>query len=140
MDRNGWSNEPSALIGEECEAFLNGRWVEHLLRLGKPVPRWAWINKVAHADGVELHDLSDDLTAAVHSGDEFRWAAAFLAAEMIDLAAGRAALIEDMQQQVLVEVELELLGGGQTPGLSTGHLLAECGRRLGAEMRRLNSL
>ena len=44
-------------LSAEAEAFLEGRLVEHLAEAGRPVPAWAVLNKLAHANATELADL-----------------------------------------------------------------------------------
>ena len=43
----------------EIEAFLGGRFVDHLAKHGQPVPAWAVVNRLAHADHAELVRLVD---------------------------------------------------------------------------------
>lgn len=42
-------------LAAECEAFLCGRYAEHLSRCGATVPAWAWANILAHGS---LDDIS----------------------------------------------------------------------------------
>lgn len=118
----------------EWEAFLAGHWVEHLSAQGRAVPRWAWLNRVAHADWAGLADLADNLTAAARSGDEGSWAASFLAAELIELTAGDPNRIRRAQESVLVAIELGLLEEGEAAGGTTRHLLSACEERLRSEL------
>jgi len=36
------------LLAAECEAFLQGRYMQWLENRGRPVPAWAWLNGLAH--------------------------------------------------------------------------------------------
>ena len=38
----------------ECEAFLAGRYAEHLTHLGRRIPVWAWTNLIAHGNEQDL--------------------------------------------------------------------------------------
>lgn len=37
-------------IGDECDAYVTGRYAEYAVGHGWAVPMWAWINALAHAD------------------------------------------------------------------------------------------
>ena len=54
-------------MADEVEAFLGGRFVDYLAKHGQPVPAWAVVNRLAHADHAELVRLVDgDLLDARH--------------------------------------------------------------------------
>jgi hypothetical protein len=44
-------------VADEVEAFLMGRLVDHLAARSRPVPAWAVLNRLAHADSEELRSL-----------------------------------------------------------------------------------
>lgn len=97
-----------ATLVAECEAYLAGRLVEHLLAAELPVPRWAWTNLLAHGSRAQLADPK------IHRRDwEGRelaaWsrARAYLAGEVLDLA-GTAEQLRSLQTALLVPLELQL--------------------------------
>ena len=47
------------MVGE-CEAFLLGRYVEHLESRSLAVPVWAWTNVLAHGTSDDLRRTADD--------------------------------------------------------------------------------
>jgi hypothetical protein len=107
-------------VGEECEEFLAGHLMEYLAVTGRPVPSWAWLNRVAHARPDELMILA----AGGFPTDPPAWREALvcLAREVLE----RAALdgVDEFQRRLLVPKELQLIGepGGST--LSPSQLVA----------------
>lgn len=116
------------MIGDECEAFLAGRWGAELRRTGAPVPRWAWLNQVAHGTPEELMLLVRHLAGTLRFLDEERWAAGFVAAELVGVAARTGRPVAELQR-VLVEQELALLTAA-APWRGIGHLVLESRERL----------
>ena len=45
-------------IGAECQAFLQGSYVEHLASLDRAIPSWAWLNTLAHGTATEIAALA----------------------------------------------------------------------------------
>jgi hypothetical protein len=45
-------------IGEECDAFLRGEYVEYASAMGWDTPVWAWMNAIAHADENRLAQIA----------------------------------------------------------------------------------
>ena len=99
-------------LGDECEAFLTGRYLEWLRAEGLPVPPWAHLNRVAHADRSALHGC-----AAVDWGHRARsWEEAealVAAAVLVGVPPDRFGVI---QWAVLLPLEFELMGGTPSPG------------------------
>ena len=103
----------AAAMGDEVEAFLEGRLVEHLLATGRAVPAWTVLNKVAHATVEDLVDLVESSNAAAGDGssrDEPVWRRAqrSLAAELLDGATTPDEVIET-QRGLLIPLELWLI-------------------------------
>jgi hypothetical protein len=93
-------------LGDECEAFLAGRYAERLLREGRRVPPWAWLNQAAHADADTILAAADGLP---DDGEILLWtdARATIAA-LVGAATAWGADLREVQQEVLVPLELEL--------------------------------
>jgi hypothetical protein len=100
-------------LADEVEAFLAGRMVDHLTASRRPVPAWAVLNRLAHADRSDLVHFVEganvDWTVHPSFGQPY-WAAAerFVAGHL--LARGRTP--EDLgrlQRATLVPLELGLI-------------------------------
>ena len=48
----------------ECEAFLSGRYAQHLAELDLPVPVWAWMNTLAHGSSDQIMVLGTEPACA----------------------------------------------------------------------------
>lgn len=96
-------------IAAECEAFLAGRLVEHLLALDSPnIPGWTWTNLLAHGTVDDLRHPRIDLESVyVHDIDAWCQARAYLAREILGLT-GPAGSLRHVQAVALVPLELEL--------------------------------
>lgn len=99
-------------LAEDCEAFVAGRYAEHLERLGCPVPTWAWLNGLAHGDLDRLESLAAGRLKQVgwhRSGLRLAstWpsAVAFLAGEVLDLVRSGRADLGELQLRVLRPLE-----------------------------------
>ena len=101
---------PQVNVGDECEAFVNGRYVAWLGERGRAVPAWAWLNLVAHGDAAELAALATGSDESVPP--EWRRTLGRLAARATSEA----------QHAVLVPLELQLIKAGLSPDLSPGQL------------------
>lgn len=106
--------DPDRELGEElvaaCEAFLEGRYAEHLERRGLRVPPWAWVNLLAHGTAAELDAARRVLADGEGPGAAWRAARAFLAREVLEAAQAAGTDLADLQRRVLVPLELELMG------------------------------
>jgi hypothetical protein len=70
----------------ECEAFLTGRYAEHLVETGGSIPAWAWTNLLAHGTEEQLRACPARIgTDAFHS-EPWCLARRYLAGEVLDLA------------------------------------------------------
>lgn len=108
----------------ECEAFLTGRYVEHVLDRGDHVPTWAWTNLLAHGDAEQLRAPARSF--AVNWAELLEpWlqARAYLAGEILD-AAYREGSLSRVQRRLLVPFELRLASDPATKMLTPGHWVA----------------
>lgn len=94
-------------IADECSAFLAGRYLDHLQATGRPIPVWAYLNRLAHADVVEIERLG---TRTRRSRDRTGWtdAVVFMAGDLIAVARSCGMELRALQEQVLQPLELHL--------------------------------
>ena len=101
------SNEPDpdGGLGEECEAWLAGTWAEYLAGRGEPVPRWAWLNQVAHASEKAVRSMTrlPDV-----NNDEWLRLRGCVAESLIKEAAGKGVSVAELQRSVLLPIECAL--------------------------------
>lgn len=93
-----------------CEAFLQGRYHEHLVASGRLVPAWAWLNVLAHCTLAELREVATGQRwRSGWNGCPRLWreALAFMASEVLD-AAGDETGLRSIQRSRLVPLELML--------------------------------
>jgi hypothetical protein len=116
-DGDGWSTGPrrwrDSSVADEVEAFLMGRLVDHLAARGRPVPAWAVLNRLAHADSGELRSLVDGTGGGWGGGSplvQVPWASAerFIAGNLLARATTPAALAT-IQGTTLMPLELRLI-------------------------------
>jgi hypothetical protein len=108
-------------IAQEYEAFVTGRYHELLLRNHRPLPGWAWVNPLAHADRSELERLAN-LSPSCHDPMTFL---SYLASEVLLRAGGDDVLLRRIQRETLAPLEISLL---HEPGSSDLAQLAKCVR------------
>jgi hypothetical protein len=106
----GWRDSG---LAEEAEAFLAGRLVNHLTAGRQPVPAWAALNRLAHADRSDLVRLvagGSTGPAAPSNSGHASWAAAerFVAGHLLARARTGKEL-EHLQSATLVPLELVLI-------------------------------
>jgi hypothetical protein len=119
-------------LAEEVQAFLAGRLVNRLTADRQPVPAWAALNRLAHADRSDLVRLvagGSTASTAPSSSGHASWAAAerFVAGHMLARARTPEEL-EHVQRATLVPLELMLIERTKTERLSADEVL-----QLGAE-------
>ncbi|MEW6470879.1 MAG: hypothetical protein AB1679_01290 [Actinomycetota bacterium] len=97
-------------VGDECEAFLAGRLAAYLQDLGRPVPAVGWLNQVVHATPRELSLLA--VTGEAYALQPRLWcrAVGYLARNLLERARETGRPIEQLQRELLVPLELELIG------------------------------
>jgi hypothetical protein len=94
----------------DCEAFLTGKYAQHLASTHRIVPPWAWLNTIAHGSVDEVltlgsGDSQSELRFAVGLWDQ---AEAYLARELMHQCDRQT--LSQLQHSVLVPLELELAG------------------------------
>ena len=98
-------------IADEVEAFLDGRYLERGCASGRPgtAEAWAWLNAVAHAPLSRIAELTEHPVA---DADAIDWpeARAVVAAEIVDCCRGDENVLRFLQSEVLVPLELRLVG------------------------------
>jgi hypothetical protein len=92
---------------EECEAFLRGRYVEHLESRALAVPVWAWTNLLAHGTSDDLRQAAAGSQVGPVSTRDWRAARAYVAAELLE-ATVRGQPLGATQRELLVPLELRL--------------------------------
>ena len=93
----------------DCEAFLLGRYAELLEARSEPVPVWAWTNVLAHGTGEDVERAAAGGRVGWSSTRRWRVARTSAAGELLDRV-GSGMSLADMQREVLVPLELELVG------------------------------
>jgi hypothetical protein len=99
-------------FGDECEAFLAGHYLEWLRTEGLPVSPWAYVNRAAHADRLELEDIPPP-----HGPHRPRsWEEAEILIEAALLAGVPPDRFLVIQQALLLPLEFELMHQTSSPG------------------------
>lgn len=98
-----------ASVGDECEAFLAGQLVAFLRHTGGPVPPVAWLNRLVHATSTELILLAGGAADAVQPAAWWR-AVSYLSRSLLERARDTGVPVEQLQRELLVPLELELIG------------------------------
>jgi hypothetical protein len=107
-DRDAEEGTGDAGLGDECEAFLRGEWTEFLRASGQAVPRWAWLNRVAHGPEKALRLMHRGPVWLGQHDDawtEFRSSVVEL---LLKQAEDTGRSVEELQASVLVPIELAL--------------------------------
>ena len=94
-----------AQLGDECEAWLEGRWAEYLAAHGEPVPSWAWLNQVTHASERAVRAMAG--VPAFRSDDWFKLRGC-VAEALLKEAAEKGVSIGELQRAVLLPIECAL--------------------------------
>lgn len=98
-------------LGRECEAYLDGRYVEWLDQEGLPVPAWARLNGAAHAD---LPTLRRRVTPP-GSRRPRSWEEVEAVVTAAVVAATSEATLAGVQRAALIPLELELMRRTMSP-------------------------
>ena len=107
-----------ALVTDECEFFLTGRYLDHLLDVGDEVPSWVWINPVAHGSPDRLAEIAALGPGPSTLRSDYRaWRIVIAAiAEGVIAAAKETTLpIAEIQSFTLVPVEFALMANPVGP-------------------------
>jgi hypothetical protein len=116
-DSGAWSTTSRAWrdsgLADEVEAFLTGRLVDHLSGCRQPVPAWAALNRLAHADRDELRNLVErggELRVTHPSFVQPQWMATerFIAGQVL-ARSGTAEALARIQRTMLIPLELQLI-------------------------------
>lgn len=122
-----------ALAGE-AEAFLAGRLAEHLVDVGRPVPPWALLNRLAHGSVEQLAVLAITTDAGWRSHPSLgnpAWVATerSLATRLLRDVPTPESLWQ-VQAAVLVPLELQLIADAGRQSLTPGHVMGAASRAL----------
>lgn len=109
-------------IGDECDAYLAGRLAFYLRELGRPVPPVAWLNRVVHATPAELVILANE---ADDTDQPMAWrrTVGYLARTLLERSRETGQRIERLQQELLVPLELELIGDAAATQLDSADMV-----------------
>lgn len=110
-------------VGGECEAYLAGGLAAYLQDVGRPVPPVGWLNQVAHATPVELAFLAISRDVDAIQPPSWRRAVAYLADSLLERARETGRPIEQLQRELLVPLELELMGDPAAVDLDPADLI-----------------
>jgi hypothetical protein len=96
-------------VGDECEAFLAGQLGAYLHRSGRPISPAGWLNQLVHGTTNELALMA---VGSHPSLDPSNWqqAMAYLARSLLERARDTGRPIGELQRELLLPLELELLG------------------------------
>ena len=98
-------------VGRECESFLAGRWAVERRSQDRPLPRWAWLNQVAHGDLDGIREAAARPSGSTPwRGDDIQ---AVLARAV--LAAGPPDDLSRVQREILVPLELRVMATVMSP-------------------------
>lgn len=94
-------------IADECAAFLAGNYLDYVRSTGRPVPAWAYLNRLAHGDADEIERLG---TRTPRSRDRTGWtdAIVFMASELVTVSRVSGVELAVLQAEVLQPIELHL--------------------------------
>jgi hypothetical protein len=101
------------VLVEECEAYLEGRYLEWLENAGKPIPAWAWLNGLAHGEPAVVMALA---TRRGNRNDPIQLVADLASAVLhrMDQHADSLTAVQESRLQPL-EVKLHQYAGAAPP-------------------------
>ena len=103
-------------VGDECDAFLEGSYVQYLRDHDMPIPVTAWLNRVAHAHPTALATLA--ASDGCRAGDRVvTWQAFQREVARLVLATAPTPTVDAVravQEERLVPLELRLMAGELT--------------------------
>ena len=118
--------QPPGGVGSECEAFLQGAYVEYLDSDGSIIPTWAWLNVLAHGTEDQIRSLATGTASqyeAAARGTEWHSIVSLLAVETLGQARATGRSVSEIQQSILVDVELALAREGHKRWLRPGEVV-----------------
>jgi hypothetical protein len=104
---DGWTTWGGAGLGDDAEAFLQGRLLEQMRACGAggQAPSSMWLNAVAHGDKRVLEELAAPSSANLPAASSWRGARAAVARELLDRSGGDPAAIRRPQHRALIRLE-----------------------------------
>jgi hypothetical protein len=99
-------------LGDECDAFLRGRYLWWLMQEGLPVHGWAWFNRAAHGSFVDIARHVERLGVPAEPCC-FGHAAQLVEAMVV--ASVAPADLREVQRHLLVPLELGLVSRQRSP-------------------------
>jgi hypothetical protein len=115
--------EQAGGIGEECEAFLAGRLAVYLQGKGRPIPPVGWLNQLVHATPDELEFLATGGSAEAVQPSAWCRTVAYLARSLLQRAQVTGRPIGELQRELLIPLELELIGNPSSAGLDSADVV-----------------
>jgi hypothetical protein len=109
-------------LGDECEAYLAGQLAAYLREARRPVPAVGWLNQVVHATTNEVALLAVG-TADGMQATTWQRAVGHIARTLLKRARETGRPIEELQWDLLLPLELELLGHSDAAALSPADLV-----------------
>ncbi len=110
-------------LGLECAMFLAGEYAGYLESEGRPVPAWAWVNRLAHGTEGDLRTLAGGPKRDGSPGGMI----SRIASHVLDLLESDDVSLPDLQRRALIPLEMAL---GETPGSGVPLSSAELGRAI----------
>ncbi|HMD46314.1 MAG TPA: hypothetical protein VKG43_09150, partial [Acidimicrobiales bacterium] len=95
---------------EEVGAYLDGTALDLFCRRGALVPPWAWLNVLAHGSARAVEARARRHQEVFEPGGSWGWAVGVLATEMLRAAGGDRAELGRIQREVVLPLEISLLG------------------------------
>ena len=123
------SRQPAAVpagfetgVGDECEAYLAGRLAAYLQRSGRPIPPAAWLNQLVHASPTELVFLAAE-GADVIQPSPWHQAVGYLCRSLLERAAEIGCPVDGLQRDLLLPLELALIGNADAAELDSADVI-----------------
>lgn len=107
-------------LTDEAQAFLDGRYAEHLSERSVWVPPWAWTNLLAHGSEDAVHGAAREIDGGVPATRGWQAARGYLATELLRTA-GPDGSLHALQRDVLVPLELDLARRRDVAGWTPQH-------------------
>jgi hypothetical protein len=111
----------------EADAMLQGSYLRFLIQEQRPIPKWAWLNPLAHAPVAKLHHLAEAVVNRAPT--DWGTAVCLLAGNLLNLGSSAEGVCR-LQRDVLVPLELDWLSGRARTPSSPGDLMAIVGSAL----------
>jgi hypothetical protein len=120
-----FSQDQAATVGDEVEAFVQGRLVDYLVAAGRPVPAWAVLNRLAHASVGDLTELATAGSGALtgEPGEPAWLRAQRSLATALVTGATRPDDIVSFQRAVLAPLELWVIQRSRSEAISSRRVL-----------------